>query len=240
MTYLEDMGDFLENGLKRIRLTKSLPIPSSRENLTPYHRLMRTDPEQREKDDFYPTHPNATRAFTDTRILQSPIAEPCCGTGDMSEVLKEYSSKPIFSSDLISRGYGVGGLDFFSPEYDEIFKSYNLPFNIITNPAFKFAQAFVEKGLRLVKPHGGFVAVLCPLNFLEGEKRNKLLQENLKEVYIFVDRVPFQRGRLVRPNEKGGKMKAYAWYVFMNAPLQYSAKIDWIWFDQEKKKKYLS
>ena len=66
---------------------------------------------QREEEDFYPTHPSITQMLLDREKLEGTIWEPSCGKGDMSEVLIDYGYD-VFSTDLIDRGYGEGGIDF--------------------------------------------------------------------------------------------------------------------------------
>jgi len=52
----------------------------------------------------------------------------------------------VYSTDLVDRGYGEGNVDFLActEQFDG---------DIITNPPYKFAKEFVEKGLELV-PEG--------------------------------------------------------------------------------------
>lgn len=91
--------------------------------------------------------------------------EVACGEGHLSERLKEYGHE-VYSTDLIDRGYGVGGIDFLEcpDKWDG---------DILTNPPYKFAQQFVEHGLELVNDDSK-VFMFLKLQFLEGKARRKL------------------------------------------------------------------
>ena len=60
--------------------------------------------------------------------------EPSCGSGCLSERLRERGHE-VVSTDLVYRGYGDGGINFFEqtamPDRTEA---------IVTNPPYKFAQ----------------------------------------------------------------------------------------------------
>lgn len=78
--------------------------------------------------EFYPTPPEATRALMSVESFEGDIWEPACGDGAISKVL-EAAGYQVVSTDLIDRGYGVGGHNFL--------KSDNpLAKNIITNPPY--------------------------------------------------------------------------------------------------------
>src|SRR5699024_10360390 len=92
----------------------------------------------RVENDYYATPPKTTQALLDVLRLKGSFLEPACGEGHISEVLKEnYPDSEIISTDLIDRGYGVGGVDFLEKEYDRTFD------NVLTNPPFKYMREFV-------------------------------------------------------------------------------------------------
>lgn len=139
----------------------------------------------REENDFYATNPETVRLFLDEFIKDNPfnekdILEPACGNGNISEVLKEYyKNSNIISTDLIDRNYGVGGVDFLTSEFNKVDM-------VITNPPFKFAQEFIEKGLEISNK---YVVMLCKIQLLEGIKRKKMfLNTPLKYIYVHTTR----------------------------------------------------
>jgi len=163
-----------------------------------------TDPENRHPADYYPTWPAATRALLAHEQFQGFVWEPACGAGDMSKVLRE-AGHLVTSTDLYDYGYGQAGADFLAYEGQGFG-------DVITNPPFKHAQAFIEKALSL--PNTKKVAMFLRLAFLEGQKRKTLFENTpLKAVYIMSRRVPMQRGRLAEDGDTQGPL-AFAWFVW--------------------------
>lgn len=68
---------------------------------------------EREKHDYYATEPKAVEFLLKLEKFNNSIWEPACGEGHISNVLCKngYSVK---STDLINRGFGIGGVDFLS------------------------------------------------------------------------------------------------------------------------------
>jgi hypothetical protein len=163
----------------------------------------RTGHTDREPDDFYPTPPCATQALLAAECFDGTIWEPACGDGAMSRVL-EAAGHEVISTDLIDRGFGEGGRDFLM-EWQP-----RAP-NIVTNPPFKWAPQFVDRGLQLTT---GKVALFLRLAFLEGQARGTWFPKTpLARVHIMSRRVPIGKGRLLEADEKGGPL-AFAWFVW--------------------------
>ena len=171
------------------------------------------DAENREKDDFYPTWPAATRAILSRETFQGPIWEPACGEGDLSRELIA-AGHEVISTDLIDRGYGEGGRDFMM-EWQP-----RAP-NIVTNPPFREAEAFIDRSLMLTHPkhfagdgQTHKVVMYLRLAFLEGITRGRWFPGTpLARVYVLSRRVPTQRGRLALESDSGGPI-AFAWFVW--------------------------
>jgi hypothetical protein len=161
------------------------------------------DRENREKDDYYPTPPEATEALLRVERFQGAIWEPACGEGAISEVLKA-NGHDVVSTDLVNRGYGQYPIDFLM-EYK------SLAPNVITNPPFKLAVPFLNKSLSLTQ---GKVAMLLRLSFLEGIERRKIYESTpIARVHVFSWRVKMQRGRQATKDDVSG-MFAMAWFVW--------------------------
>lgn len=143
------------------------------------------------------------------------IWEPACGSGELSERLKEYGFE-VVSTDLFDRGYkdGISGIDFLKDNYVPKF-SDGKEYTILTNPPYNKPEIFLERALEIVKPFNGTVIMFLKLQFLESKKRRKLFDKHiLKHIYVFSERI------LCAPNGDWGKLKgsaiAYAWYEFKN------------------------
>jgi len=106
-------------------------------------------------DDFYPTPFDAVEALlAETgQFMGRTVHEPACGDGAISRVL-ELHGYDVISTDLIYRGYGLGGMDFLAhaPVAD----------TIVTNPPFKYAAEFVRHAMAH-KPR--YLALLLKSNF---------------------------------------------------------------------------
>lgn len=115
---------------------------------------------ERVDNDFYDTDPNSTLALFNVEEF-----EPCCGQGHISKVIEEmFPNANIESTDLIDRGYGKGGVDFFlTTKYDYI----------VTNPPYSLAQEFIEKSLSITNKK---VAMFLKIQFLEGVGRYDFLK----------------------------------------------------------------
>ena len=81
--------------------------------------------------------------------------------GHLSKRMIELGKK-VHSTDLINRGYGIGGVDFL--------KATENPYEaVITNPPYKIALEFIEKALD-ISDEGTKIAMFLKLTFLEGKK----------------------------------------------------------------------
>lgn len=118
--------------------------------------------------DFYATPPRATEALLKLEAFSENIWEPCCGGGHMAKVLTAHGYQ-VKATDLIDRGYGKSGIDFLN-------QSEKVNADIITNPPYIQAQAFVEHAVSLVTP-GHKVAMFLRLVFLETQARKTLFEK---------------------------------------------------------------
>jgi len=94
----------------------------------------KTDALEREKDDFYPTPPEPTRAFLHAEIDRlrdfNLVWEPSCGDGAMCREMESLGLN-VAASDLIDRGCGAIIKDFYQ------FDAETSPSSaIVTNPPF--------------------------------------------------------------------------------------------------------
>lgn len=130
--------------------------------------------EEREKDDYYATDPNALRIFLDKLendgiVLHKDIWECACGEGHLSKVLKSKNYN-VYSTDLVNRGYEDEKMDFLKVNATEI------DTDILTNPPYKFAKEFVEKALEIQK-NGYYTIMFLKIQFLEGQARQELFKK---------------------------------------------------------------
>lgn len=170
---------------------------------------------ERVKNDYYATPPTATRQFlerlqNDGLELKGSILEPATGGGHMSDVLKEfYGEGSVTSTDLVDRGYSK--LDDVKDFLEDEFEKYD---NVITNPPFKYAQEFIEKGLEIANEK---VIMFAKIQLLEGKKRHLLFKNNPPSyIYVHSSRVnPYRNGSPVDENgKKWSSTMCFAWFVW--------------------------
>ena len=156
----------------------------------------------RQKDDWYPTPPEATEALLACEQFTKRIWEPACGDGAISEVLSAHGHS-VTSTDLNFYGYGQPGCDF-------LMERKRLADTIITNPPYKLATEFITHAIELgVDTH----AWLLRLAFLEGKARYQTLysQHPPASVHVFSGRVTIWRGD---QKASGSGTTPYAWFVW--------------------------
>lgn len=140
----------------------------------------------RNKNDFYPTEPEATITLIHHLDLLDPVDgfqrrlcwECACGQGHISKVLVQFGFE-VISTDLVAseRGYGQN-LDFLAQT--KLLADY-----IITNPPYSLLNEFIRHGLEL---NPIMLALHVPHQALLQVGRKKLLEEvgYPQYQYIFV------------------------------------------------------
>jgi hypothetical protein len=171
----------------------------------------------RVENDYYATHPDSVKALLAVEEIIYPALEPACGEGHIAKLL----DGDVVASDLIDRGYGIGGKDFLL-EYD------NGQFaTVITNPPFNLFTEFVRRSLSVATNK---VIMFGKLQALEGQKRADYLEKTpLRTVYVFKKRQqPLRDGK--ETDENGKKLSstmAFAWFVWEKG-YQGKPTVEWL------------
>lgn len=157
----------------------------------------------REKDDFYPTPPEATAALLGVERFDGPIWEPACGDGAMARVLEQAGHR-VLATDLVCRGYGTPRVDFLQ-------EWRLLAPNVVTNPPFKMADEFARHAWALGARK---LVLLARLNWLAGKKRQAMFRETgLSRVWVHSARLTMHRSGEA-PEKPTGSMIDFAWFVW--------------------------
>jgi len=168
--------------------------------------------QKRVDNDYYATDPKSIELFLNNHLIQGEsFYEPCCGKGHISKVLEErFPLARHYASDLIVRGFGTGGVDFLSDDFDintiPFYSGHKQPKDkvdwIITNPPFSLGREFIDKSLSVTNKG---VVMFLKAQFKESKARKQWLKDSpLKYIYTFSDRqVTFRNG--VEKNPKTGK-----------------------------------
>lgn len=122
---------------------------------------------ERKPRDLYETPEWVTRAlisYIHPIFDTLNVWEPACASGKMARELGA-----IYASDLVTT-YGTPGVDFLKT--DRLPERVNA---IITNPPFnREAEKFIRHGIELIRPIGGFMAMLLPIDFDSGKTRRDM------------------------------------------------------------------
>lgn len=159
-------------------------------------------------DHFYPTPPEPTVALLRhyEGVIPHRVWEPACGQGHMSRVIAAHGYY-VLSSDMVHRGYGMGGIDFLTFPSDRLIHRRSI--GIITNPPFKHAAEFVRKAHELERP---FLALYLKQTFWNAAARLSLWKEcQPKAVHPLTWRVDFSGG--------GAPTMDCMWCVWGNVPV---------------------
>lgn len=140
---------------------------------------------ERAENDFYATDPESVKLFLqtlerDNLTLKHNIWECACGQGHISKVLEE-QGYDVYSTDLVDRGYGKSGIDFLKSVPDSWWG------DIVTNPPYKYAKEFVEKGLEVCRTNA-YIVMYLKIQFLEGQKRSEMFKK-FPPKYIYVNSI---------------------------------------------------
>ncbi len=166
--------------------------------------------------DFYPTPAWATEALLDYETFEGEVWEPACGDGAMAKVLIN-AGLSVYSSDLYDRGFGVSGINFLT------LKTLELD-NIITNPPFGLAEAFILRALCLASKK---VAIFSRLAILEsaGRYRNIFKDNPPIKVLVFSERVTLYPGGIITGSNS---TIAYSWIIWDKANKSGECTLSWI------------
>lgn len=165
---------------------------------------------ERQNEDYYATQSIAIDKLIKKFTLPKVIYEPCCGEGHLSKRLEELGHI-VYSSDLVDRGYGQGGIDFL--------KINKMPENcncILTNPPYKIALDIIKHSLEIL-PDKGLCIMFVKTTFIEGKKRYNELFSTCPPKYIFqfVERITCAKnGDFEYMKANGGSAVSFCFMVF--------------------------
>lgn len=164
-------------------------------------------PREREANDWYVEPEWAVRGLLDVQRFSGTIWDPACGKGTIPRTLKACGHTRVLATDLIDRGYGLGGVDFLAPAKPPGGVAID---NIVSNPPFDRAADFLRLALALARHK---VALLLRLSWLESEGRRWVFDETpLAAIHPFGCRVSMPPGSSAE-EAKGGAV-AFMWAVW--------------------------
>lgn len=162
--------------------------------------------------DAYRT-PAWVTAYLLSRVrFQGPIWEPAAGEGDMARVLSQYGFKVITSD--IREGLGCDhALDFTAAHWTDtpVAQEARRPKDVLTNPPFEHAEAFIRRGLELISVTGGKLALLLPFDYDTAvATRGDLFRDPRFAAKLVLQ----SRIRWVGLEQKASPRQNHAWFVW--------------------------
>ena len=156
--------------------------------------------------DFYPTPAWVTEAVIPYLRFYidrgTPVWEPACGDGAMSEVLKDRFDN-VTSTDIANYGYGQAGVDFLA-------LNVHVRGLVITNPPYgDLAEAFVRQGLKVTERYQGVVAMLMRHEYDTAKGRVDLFNKPPFATKVVLTTRP----RWIE-GSTGAPRHSYAWYLW--------------------------
>jgi hypothetical protein len=154
--------------------------------------------------DAYWTPAYATEAFLRLERPPVSVADPCCGSGAILDVLKD-AGHIVFGSDVVNYGWP-----------DTVIRDYLVEpvhmgdVGIITNPPFRLAEQFIRKA---IADGAKYHAWLVRTNFLESVGRLPLFRDYpFSRMWVSSRRITMHRYGYEGPQTSGNQ--CFCWLVW--------------------------
>jgi hypothetical protein len=123
--------------------------------------------------DFYVEPAWCVEAFFEACQLTGPIHDPCCGSGTIPTVARQYGYEAT-GADLVDRGIGAPQIDFLQDTTRRAALVFNAP--------YKLNELFIAHALTVADE----VAALVRVTFLNGQERYRQLYATTPPTTIFI------------------------------------------------------
>ena len=163
---------------------------------------------KRQRNEHY-VEPNwVNRRIFDVESFCWPIWDPSCGwgrIGDAASKLGGARGVGCISTDLIRRGYGIGGIDFLKTK-----KMRGGARSIVCNPPFDLMQEFAEHALRIGAERVAMIALIRRL-----PAARWLQKTPLACIWLMTPRPSMPSGGHIRDGGKvGGGTQDFCWLIW--------------------------
>jgi hypothetical protein len=155
--------------------------------------------------DAYWTPPEATGALLKLESLPQSIADPCCGSGAILNVLAA-AGHITFGSDIVDYGWP-----------NTVIRDYlagPIEMNgvgLVTNPPYRLAESFIRKA---ISDRCHYHAWLLRLNFLESMRRKAFFEANPpSRIWVSSRRLPMMH-RLGWTGPVAPSNHCFAWFIW--------------------------
>jgi hypothetical protein len=156
---------------------------------------------KRESHEHYVDESWCSERLFEEEAFPWPIWDPACGWGRIGQA----APRPCRSTDLVNRGYGIGGVDFLKTT-----KMRAGSRSIICNPPFNLMEEFALHSLKIGAKKVAMIALVRRL------PAARWLQETpLSRVWLMTPRPSMPTGRHIREGGKvGGGTQDFCWLVW--------------------------
>jgi hypothetical protein len=160
---------------------------------------------QRDEHDWYIEPIWCSARLFEVEKFEGGIWDPACGSGRIPQAAIDAGLEAV-GTDLIARWQRTKVQDFL--------QAGTGAFNIVSNPPFGIAEAFVVHALQLAERK---VAMLLPANWVQGDKRSRWLEATpLRRVWFLAPRPSMPPGAALAAGQKPGNGTTdYAWFVWL-------------------------
>lgn len=159
---------------------------------------------ERQADDWYCEPEWCSERLFAVERFEAMVWDPACGMGRITASARK-AGLLTHESDIADRGCGYR-LDFLQSGQPRA--------NIVSNPPFGIAEAFVKRALVLAENK---VAMLLPANWVQGDKRSRWLATTpLRRVWFIAPRPSMPPGDAIKAGLKPGNGTTdYCWMVWL-------------------------
>lgn len=176
----------------------------------------------RQPDDWYVEPQWVSSRLFEVEPFAGEIWDPACGGGNIITAAL-CAGHSAHGSDKVQRYRGAIVWDFLAQ--GERPDRVN---NIVSNPPFKHAQAFVELSLKLATNK---VAMMLPAAWVQGDKRSRWLETTpLARIHFLAPRPSMPPGEVISAGIKAGNGTTdYAWFVWdLSKKRKHTPEIKWL------------
>jgi hypothetical protein len=157
-------------------------------------------------NDLYETPAVAVEALLRVERLPHRLWDPCCGPGNIVNVLRA-AGHEVIGSDLVDYNDST---HFYRRDFLMELKAPDGCEGIVMNPPFKLAEEFIAHALDL----SPMVIALLRLAFMESERRTRILEgRGLARIHQFRKRLPMMH-RAGWEGRKANSGMAFCWMVW--------------------------
>jgi hypothetical protein len=178
---------------------------------------------ERHPEDWYVEQEWVSARLFEQEHFAGDVVDPACGMGRIAWAAAQAGLNTV-GADLVDRSPSAYarpvGLcptfhvdDFLSENWGSP-HWWARPTNIVSNPPFKHAEAFVTKALQVAS---GKVAMLLPSKWMHGDKRSRWLEQTpLLKVLHITPRPSMPPGPVIEAGvAPGGGKEDFAWFIWL-------------------------